>query len=79
MACIRIDNLQRGVGTVRPGWKDGISEDRMISEVVDEISDLLITAGNDNRTNIRFQPSLPNMGDHRLSVDVGEGLARKPG
>ncbi len=73
-----VGHIERGVSKIRTRRKGGIGQNGMATEVTYHVNDLLIPASDNDGANVGFEASPPDMGDHRLVVDVGESLAWKP-
>ncbi len=64
---------------VRAGRERRVGQYGVAAETADHIGDLPVTTCDHDGANTRLHCSSPDMGDHGLTVDVLERLARKPG
>ncbi len=79
MAAVGIGLLQRLEHPVGAGGVVGPGQHRAAAGGLDGRGDLGFGTGDDDRADIGLDAAAPYVNDHRLAVNVGEGLARQAG
>jgi hypothetical protein len=74
----RIHQTRRGESPIRTTWKRCVGQDSIGAQIPDNINDLLVPTGDDDRSHVSFDCSVPDVSNHRLPVDVRQSFAREP-